>query len=426
MNPSLPQIIATIIFALALIHTFSTSFFERLAHRQPKHAGIYHLLGEVEIVFGFWAGVLFVFLLAIQGRSEATNYLNSRNYTEPLFVFVIMIVASSRPILDWVNTATLSLAQRLPLPPLVAIYSLCLIALPLLGSLITEPAAMTLAALILGQQVLARRVSLRFKYLTIAVLFVNISIGGTLTSFAAPPVLMVARTWEWNSAFMFMHFGYKAILAIVINTLFAVVLGWREFKQLSTSKTQLASSAQPSTNAAVPFRFSILHMFLLLGIIFFAHDVPVFIGIFLLFMGLATAYPQYQNRLMLREALLVAFFLGGLVVLGGLQSWWLQPLLLSLSPQEVFLGATLLTGITDNAALTYLGSLIPGLSDSFKYFLVAGAVAGGGLTVIANAPNLPGLAILRSHFPDNTVKASGLLGAAIIPTIVAAMAFYFW
>jgi hypothetical protein len=56
----------------------------------------------------------------------------------------------------------------------------------------------------------------------------------------------------------------------------------------------------------------------------------------------------------------------------------------------MYFGATALTAITDNAALTYLGSLVEGVSDQLKYALVAGAVSGGGLTVIANAPNPAG------------------------------------
>jgi len=120
---------------------------------------------------------------------------------------------------------------------------------------------------------------------------------------------------------------------------------------------------------------------------------------------------------------LVAFFLAGLVVLGGMQQWWLQPLLSSMSADAVFWGATALTAITDNAALTYLGSLVDGLSDEFKYALVAGAVTGGGLTVIANAPNPAGMSILRKYFADESVSAGGLFAAALLPTLVAAAAF---
>ena len=91
----------------------------------------------------------------------------------------------------------------------------------------------------------------------------------------------------------------------------------------------------------------------------------------------------------------------------------------------VFFGATVLTAITDNAALTYLGSLIAGISDESKYMLVAGAVAGGGLTVIANAPNPAGVALLKRGFADETVGAGGLLLGALGPTAVAAAAFLF-
>src|SRR5690606_31931032 len=129
------------------------------------------------------------------------------------------------------------------------------------------------------------------------------------------------------------------------------------------------------------------------------------------------------NRLLLREGLLVAFFLAGLEVLGGQQQWWLQPILTQLSEHAVFFGTTLLTAFTDNAALTYLGSLVEGLSDAFKYALVAGAVTGGGLTVIANAPNPAGLALLRNHFEEESVSPAKLALAALPPTIVAAAAF---
>jgi Na+/H+ antiporter NhaD/arsenite permease-like protein len=173
----------------------------------------------------------------------------------------------------------------------------------------------------------------------------------------------------------------------------------------------------------MPWWIVLLHLALLAGIVVFAHYPPLFIGLFLLFMGVASAYPQYQDRLILREGLLVAFFLAGLVVLGGQQQWWLQPLLTRMDADAVFWGATALTAITDNAALTYLGSLVEGLSDEFKYALVAGAVTGGGLTVIANAPNPAGMSILRKYFADESVSAAQLFAAALLPTLVAAAAF---
>ena len=139
-----------------------------------------------------------------------------------------------------------------------------------------------------------------------------------------------------------------------------------------------------------------------------------------MFLGFAQAYERYQTPLILKEALLVGFFLAGLVVLGGLQQWWLQPIVSSLQPTALFFGALGLTAITDNAALTYLGSLIDGMSDVAKYMLVAGAVAGGGLTVIANAPNPAGIALLKQGFNDESIGAGELLLGALLPTAVAA------
>jgi Na+/H+ antiporter NhaD/arsenite permease-like protein len=286
---------------------------------------------------------------------------------------------------------------------------------PLLGSFITEPAAMTLGALLLRDTLFAKVVSERLKYATLGVLFVNVSIGGTLTPFAAPPVLMVAHIWQWDFAFMLQTFGWKAALAVLVNALGASWLFRREL-------TALPKSPAPQ-EAAVPASIMVVHVLFLAGVVFFAHHPVVFIGLVLLFLGFVTAWQQHQSPLILREALLVSFFLAGLVVLGGLQQWWLEPLLLGLPSDAVFYGALVLTAITDNAAITYLGSLVPGLSDDFKVALVAGAVTGGGLTLIANAPNPAGAAILKAYFPNNTIAPLRLLLAAIPPTMVAALAF---
>lgn len=153
-----------------------------------------------------------------------------------------------------------------------------------------------------------------------------------------------------------------------------------------------------------------------------AHHPVAFLALFLMFLGFTQAYERHQSPLILKEALLVGFFLAGLVVLGGMQQWWLQPIVSALAPLQLFFGALGLTAITDNAALTYLGSLIEGMSDESKYMLMAGAVAGGGLTVIANAPNPAGVALLKRGFEDETISAGGLLMGALVPTSVAAVA----
>ncbi len=409
------QLVGTVLFALAVLHTFSTKFFERLANTQPRHAGIWHLLGEVEVVFGFWAMVLMIFMFAINGSKEATEYLDTRNFTEPMFVFAIMVIAGTRPILQFAGSLVKLVTDFIPLHPSMAMYFVVLALVPLLGSFITEPAAMTLAALMLRDTIFSRNVSSKLKYATVGVLFVNISIGGTLTPFAAPPVLMVASQWNWDVWFMIGHFGWKAAIAVLINASCATLLFGHELRVLGKQP--------PSTTPEVPFTVVIVHLLFLLGVVVFGHHPAVFMGLLLFFLGFTTAYQRYQDALILRESLLVAFFLAGLVVLGGLQQWWLKPVLMGMDSTAVFFGAAALTAITDNAALTYLGSLVDGLTQEFKVALVAGAVTGGGLTVIANAPNPAGVSILRGHFEDNAIHPLGLLIAALPPTIVAVLAF---
>lgn len=419
-HPLVPAVAAAV-FAVALLHTFAASQFERLSRRLPRHAGLFHLLGEVEVVFGFWAIVLIALLALLQGGAEALAYAESRNYTEPLFVFVVMVVAASRPILDAVTRTVEAAARCLPVARPVAMAWLGLSVVPLLGSLVTEPAAMTLAALLLAPVAFHAGIPERAKYLALGVLLVNVSIGGTLTAYAAPPVLMVASTWQWDSAFMFTHFGWKAALAVAAN---ATLAAWTLRPHLLRHAGHAAvSSGAPDAAQAVPALVSAVHIALLAGVVVFAHHPVAFLGMFLLFLGFTQAYARHQSPLILKEALLVGFFLAGLVVLGGLQRWWLQPIVSSLEPLALFFGALGLTAVTDNAALTYLGSLIGGIPPQSQYLLVAGAVAGGGLTVIANAPNPAGVALLKPGFADGTVGAGELLLGALVPTAVAAAAF---
>ncbi|BBJ23469.1 putative Na+/H+ antiporter [Candidatus Nitrotoga sp. AM1P] len=410
------QAIGAGLFACALLHTFAAKSLESLAYRYPRHAGLFHLLGEVEVVFGFWAFVLIVAMALVSGGAEAITYAESRQYTEPLFVFVVMVVAASRPILEIVRHLLVLVARLTPVRTNLALAWLGLAAVPLLGSLITEPAAMTLAALMLAPQIFRQGIPEWLKYGALGVLFVNVSIGGTLTSYAAPPVLMVASAWNWDTAFMASTFGWKSGLAVLINATGITFL-------LRSHLHEEALSIIDNPAPQVPLLVSAIHLIFLAAVVTLAHHPVLFLGLFLLFLGYTQAYEKYQNPLILKEGLLVGFFLAGLVVLGGMQQWWLQPIVSSLGPTALFFGALGLTAITDNAALTYLGSLIAGISDQAKYMLVAGAVAGGGLTVIANAPNPAGVALLRRGFNDESIGAVGLLLGALPPTAVAALFF---
>lgn len=415
MSPTTVEVIGSVLFAVAVAHTFLTKYFEHLAHLQPAHAGIWHLLGEVEAVFGFWAFVLLAFMAVSGGAASAATYLESLNYTEPAFVFVIMVVAASRPVLELCKTGARMLARYIPAADSLAFYFVCLSVLPLLGSFVTEPAAMTLAALMLRDNFYSKNISHRLKYVTIGALFVNVSIGGTLTHFAAPPVLMVAGKWNWDMWYMLGHFGWKSAIAVFLNAGLATLLFARELKALQVDTR--------SSDRTVPGALILLHVLFLAGIVYFAHHPVVFVGLFLLFLGVAEAYSRHHDRLMLREGLMVGFFLAGLVTLGALQQWWLQAVLSGMDNTALYFGATALTAITDNAALTYLGSLVEGTDEAFKYSLVAGAVTGGGLTVIANAPNPAGYSILSRYFDDEAINPLGLFVTAVPPTLVAILAF---
>ncbi len=411
------EVVASILFAIAIIHTFSVPVFARLANKGGSHAGLWHMLSEVEAVFGVWACALFVWMALTLGVKGAVDYLDTRNFTEPAFVFVIMVVAASRPIIELIRMVVEVVARALPVNNELSRFFVIMTLVPLSGSLITEPAAMTLAALLLRQAYFCRPGQDGFKYLAIGVLFVNVSIGGVLTAYAAPPVLMVANTFGWDSGFMATHFGWRAVVAVLFNGL---VLTWicRPFLLNGEIGGTPADTRPPVSRAVI-----LVHVLFLLAVVLSSHHIKIFLGLLVLFMGYAHAYKRHQSPLLLREGLMVGFFLAGLVVLGGLQQWWLQDLLAGLSPLALYVGATALTAVTDNAALTYLGSLVEGTDELWRYMLVAGAVTGGGLTVIANAPNPAGFSILKGCFSDGSISPLKLLGAAAVPTLVAAVMF---
>jgi len=420
--PQSIQIIATILFAVAIVHTFSVPVFARLAHQHGPHAGLWHFLSEVEAVFGLWALVLLTVMALVAGVPTMVDYMDTTNFTEPLFVFAIMVVAASRPILELVGGLVRALARLIPVPRQLATYFVVLTFVPLAGSLITEPAAMTLAALLLRDAYFKRPGHSAFKYMTLGVLFVNVSIGGVLSAYAAPPVLMVAKTFGWDSAYMLTHFGWRAVMAVFVN---AGILTLINRKVLTSGEVQTRRGITQDSPVQVPPLTILIHVLFLVGVVVFAHHPAIFMGLLVLFIGFCHAYKRFQSPLMLKEGLMVGFFLAGLVLLGTLQKWWLQDLLGGLSPTVLFWGSTALTAMTDNAALTYLGSLVDGTSEAWRYMLVAGAVTGGGLTVIANAPNPAGFSILKSSFDNETISPGGLFIAAVGPTLVAAALFLY-
>jgi hypothetical protein len=413
--------VATICFAGAVVHTFLTKVFARLADRFPEGSlaeNLLHYLAEVEVVFGLWAAAFLGYLSYVKDISAAVRYLESVNFTEPAFVFVIMAMASTKPVMAACEGLVSGFSSLMPRAAQSAVYFLtAMIVTPLLGSFVTEPAAMVVAALLLQPLVFERNRSATLRYSVLAVLLVNISIGGTLTHFAAPPVIMVSKAWGWDLEFMLMNFGWKCAIVVAINAVLVYLLNFKEIRQCSLPKF--------SGKAKMPLWMTASHVLFMAAVVSYHGSMAFFVPLFLLFLGWTDVTREHQSPLKLRESLLVAFFLGGLVTLGQLQRWWIEPIVSSLAPLQLFIGATALTAVTDNAALTYLGTLVPGLSDVSKYVLVAGAVAGGGLTVIANAPNPIAIGLLKSGFSGHSVSPLSLLLAAIIPTILACLGLWY-
>jgi len=531
------NLVATIIFLCAIIHTFLASKLTTISHRRRRRhaekigrgeadersvdlaAELLHFLGEVEVVFGIWLVPLVMAIVSFHGWSSTVHYIHDGvNLTEAAFVVVIMVLASTRPILRLAE-AMMSGVAKLFGGSLSALWLTIMTLGPLLGSFITEPAAMTICAMLLSHKFYDLGPSARFKYATLALLFVNVSVGGVLTNFAAPPVLMVAGPWQWSTGFMVSHFGWKVIIGILVsNSLYfwmfrkelaamqqafkirdlkdqieqkyltqqATEAAWAEAAQQGEEREKLIDTMRSTTERfvetirqrmnstdlseleelgydkevikeaadkrfeearlyrirrflpfllpekdraefldpnwdkrddPVPAWITLVHVLFMAWTIINAHYPELFIIGFLFFLGFSQVTTQYQNRIFLRPALLVGFFLAGLVIHGGLQAWWIAPVLGNLSEGMLMVSATVLTAFNDNAAITYLSTLVPGFTDGLKYAVVAGAIAGGGLTVIANAPNPAGQALLKKHF-DGAVAPQRLLFGALVPTVI--------
>lgn len=441
------NLVALAIFVSAILHTFLTSKIRHWAHVvEERHAAkikerkeseladsdndgqpnevsfggqVLHFLGEIEAVFGIWVIVLAGAITWFKGWNAVVGYISGHvSYTEPLFVVIIMALAATRPVLALAErclSAVAGLGRRSP----GAWWLTILIIAPLLGSLITEPATMTIAALLLSRQFYDLKPRPHLAYATIGLLFVNVSVGGTLTHFAAPPVIMIASTWNWGLLHMLTHFGLRAVVGIVASTLLYYVIFRSEFAALST---RVANRKIQGNSVSVPAWITIIQLGFLAFTVWQAHRPVMFIGAFLFFLAFSQATAHHQSPIDLKSPILVGFFLAGLVIHGGLQAWWIEPILGRLSELPLFLSSTILTAFNDNAAITFLASLVPGFTEPLKYAVVAGAITGGGLTVIANAPNPAGQAILFRYFPGGVAPLKLLL-AALAPTVIMAACF---
>lgn len=438
------NIISTVLFVCAILHTFFTHKLTATAHRLEEQyrlkqqneemrevdfhfdtslavdrsfpAEILYFLGEVESVFLIWVIPLVITMTYFFGWDTAVEYVEGCDFNAPVFVVVIMIVAASRPIVNFAERGLeviASIGGRTPAAWWMTILSIG----PLLSSLITEPAAMTLCAVLLIKQFYRYHPKPSLAYSTIGLLFVNVSVGGTLTHFAAPPVLMVSKAWGWDTPFMLFHFGWKAVVGILLSNIVYYWIFREEFKKLIASRSIHYADDRGAARPPVPFWITLSHLVLLTWIVSMGQYTAMFLGAFLLYLAFYQATAPHQNHLSLRGPVLVGCFLAGLVIHGSLQEWWLSIVLGRVGQGALMLIGIILTSFNDNAAITYLATLVPNLTLGMKLAVVAGAVAGGGLTVIANAPNPAGYSLLVKYFRDG-ISPMWLFIAALIPTII--------
>lgn len=416
------NVASSLIFLGAIIHTLCArriaTYSKEIHEKDGKTftSEILRYLGEIEIIFGLWVIPLLFVMSFLYGWGVAIDYLQTRDYSEAIAVTVILTISSSSPIVNLVERGMRYFAKIGNFTVTSWWFSLIVIG-PILGSFITEAGAIIVTAMLLAKKVFSRKLSSKFAYATLGLLFTNISIGGLLTNFASPPVLIVSSKWQWDTLYMLINFGWKSVLSILISTFFYYLFFKKELKRLGTSVSH--DDIKPKKTS---FPITAVHILFLIFTVINIHESIIVVGLFVLFMYFVQVTRHHQSEVKIKPAVLVGFFLAGLVIHGGLQGWWIAPLLHSASASLLLTTAVVLGPFFDNAALAYLATLIPNLSEGAKYAFMVGATTAGGLTIIANAPNPAGYQILSPYFSKG-ISAKRLFLSALIPMGISIIIF---
>lgn len=402
-------------------------------HRNDPHvphtstvARLVHVLAEGEGGPPIWTLILFVIGIILIGYENMKGYLESVNIAEPMFVGGMVLVASTKPVLDASERIIMFLAQKLPLPGLLGFFAVTLTLGPLLGSFITEPAAMVVVVSLVMRQVKGRHLTRRFLYLLLGVICTNVSVGGALTPIAAPAIVVIADSVGWDIAFTMQNFGPKAILTVLTTTTVVVIIPyWRtlagmDFHAGMNGNGDFHKHDLPENKAAWKKALALSINVGIIGLmIVFSHTPVMMLLTLFLFYIFHDVFHAYHSPMKFMDGFRVAAFLYGILALGTLQRWWIEPLIHELDDGTLYFSIAGLTTIMDNALLTYLVSLVEGIEQSLLILIVWAALAAGGALLPANAPNPIAKVEMQTIFPNQEPSMVQWFINALPSTIIA-------
>ena len=435
--------LATGIFLVAILHTFMAPRFARLAHRVQQgrderararspslRAEALHFLGEVEVVFGLWAVVLLAAIAAYTGWETAKHYLNDTvNYTEPLFVVVIMALASTRPVVGFAERALRPRGRRRRRhagrvvgddPDHRSAARLvhhrtggdddlrAAARAPVLRSATQSHAPQVRDARAAVRQRLDRRHADAFRRAAGADGGAPVGVGHAVHA----ATLRLARGRSRSSC---RRWSYFVVFRRELQALAARPAGRRR---------GAARRGRGRARRCCRFRrgSTAVHVAFMAWTVVNAHYPALFVGGFLFFLGFARATAPTRARRAARRRCSSASSSPAWSSMAGCRAGGLRRCSASLSELPLFVGATVLTAFNDNALITYLATLVPEPRHELKLAVVQGAVTGGGLTVIANAPNPAGQALLGAFLRRRDLSARAAR-RGLVPTLIAVVIF---
>lgn len=419
------------IFLLAIIHTFLTPklFFlsERFRHKQlifTESSKKYYMLSEligilskVEIVFFVWAIPLFFLFWISEGFKLTITYFDTRNYSFPIYIMTIVVLTTSKPIIDFADRILTFLAKLGPNTPKMWWWAL-LLGSPLIACLVKEPGAMIIGSTLLLRKFYYLTPSRSFRYATMGLLFSNISMGGLLTPVSSRAFMLVQSSLNWKPGFLLAQFSWKAFIAIILSTTIYYVIFRKEFDKLpSTVRDRI------NFKYAIPWWISATHILFLAAILWIKPASVILAAFFVLFLLFHKMTVFYQNPLHLDKMALLGLFYTGVLIHGDLQGKWISLIMEKLPGLGVLIVSFILSACMDNSIAHYLAMNVTSSSDCYRYLVVAGVTAAGGLTLLANSANLLGYTVLKTSFLS--ISFVKLFYYGLTPSLVALTIFWF-